>query len=156
MEWLSGFFQANIGSLLIIGLVILVFFILVKTGKFNLNVKGVQIGEDQNTRNLIRNMWEYSDAACEAQFSKIRNYCMSDEHAKYLICRVQDVLQKAIVYNYMEESESYVRAKQAMVLNTIQKRVTDPHFFTPEFKSCCDRFVENLIRDLVRMKRINK
>ena len=59
------------------------------------------------------------------------------------------------MYNHMLESESYVKAKQALVLNTIQKRSSNEHFYTPDFKACCDRFVENLIKDLVRMKKID-
>ena len=155
MEALSALASNGLWSLATIVLIVVILLFAVKKGWLGANIKGVRIGQDEATRNLIRNAWEYSDCACDAQFTKIRPYCKSDEEAKYIIARVQDVMQKAIVYNHMTESESYVRAKQALVLNTIQKRLSNEHFFTPEFKSCCDRFVENLIKDLCRMKRID-
>lgn len=139
---------------LIIGLIILAIF-LIKKGWFRLNTGSVTIGESVS-RELIRNQFEYAMSSCEAQYSKIRPYCRSDEEAKYLISRVNDVFQSSIVYNYMSENESYVKAKQALVLNAIQKRTSEKYFFSDEFRACSNRFVENLIRDLVRMKRIGK
>lgn len=137
---------------LIIALIILAI-IFIKKGWFRLSTSSITIGESVS-RDLIRNQWEYAASSCEAQYSKIRPYCKSDEEAKYLISKVNDIFQSAIVYNFMSESENYVKAKQALVLNAIQKRTSEKHFFSDEFRACCNRFVENLIRDLVRMKRI--
>lgn len=137
---------------LIIALIILAI-IFIKKGWFRLSTGSITIGESVS-RDLIRNQWEYAASSCEAQYSKIRPYCKSDEEAKYLISKVNDIFQSAIVYNFMSESENYVKAKQALVLNAIQKRTSEKHFFSDEFRACCNRFVENLIRDLVRMKRI--
>lgn len=125
----------------------------IKKGYFKFNGKGVSIGETI-PRELIRNQWEFAQSACEAQFCKIRPYTESDVEAKYLISKVNDIFQCAIIYNYMSENESYLRAKQALVLNCIQKRSSNPHFQSEEFKDCCNRFVENTIKDLVRMKKI--
>ncbi len=137
---------------LVAGLIGLLFY-MVKKGMLSFKGKGVTVG-DSKDRLLIRNQWEYANSACEAQFAKIIKYCKSNEEAKYLIARVEDVFQSAIIYNYMTEDEAYLRAKQALVLQTIQKRTTDEHFFSDEFRACCNRFTENLIKDLVRMKRI--
>lgn len=126
---------------------------MIKKGYFKFKGKGVTIGETV-PRELIRNQWEYAQSACDAQFAKIRPYCESDTEAKYLICKVNDIFQAAVIYNYMTSSESYVKAKQALVLNAIQKRTSNAHFFSEEFRACCNRFVENTIRDLVRMKQI--
>lgn len=140
--------------ILIVALIILAI-ILIKKGWFRISTDSVTIGESVS-RELIRNQFEYAMSSCEAQYSKIRPYCKSNEEAKYIISKVNDVFQSAIVYNYMSENESYVKAKQSLVLNAIQKRTSEKYFFSDEFSACCNRFVENLIRDLVRMKRIGK
>ncbi len=140
-------------SLATVILIILILLIAVKMGIISFNGKGIKIG-DSKDRIMIRNQWEYANSTCEAQFTKIRPYCKSDEEAKYLIARVEDVFQSAIIYNYMTEAEDYVRAKQALVLQAIQKRSSAEHFYTDDFKVCCNRFTESLIRDLVRMKRL--
>lgn len=145
----------NKAVLILLAGIILVAVFLIKKGWFRLSTNSVTIGESVS-RDLLRNQWEYAASSCEAQYSKIRPYCGSDAEAKYLISKVNDIFQSAIVYNYMTESESYVKAKQSLVLNAIQKRSSNEHFFSDDFKACCNRFVENLIRDLVRMKRIGK
>lgn len=139
----------------LVAMIIIIAIHMIKRGYFHLNTESVSIGENVS-RELIRNQWEYAMSSCEAQYNKIRPYCKSDEEAKYIICKVNDIFQSAIVYNFMSENESYVKAKQALVINAIQKRTSEKYFFSDEFRSCCNRFVENLIRDLVRMKRIGK
>lgn len=129
--------------------------LMIKKGILSFRGHGLQIGE-QVSRDLIRNQWEYSASACEAQFSKIRPYCESDSEAKYLIAKVNDIFQAAIIYNFMSENESYLKAKQALVLNAIRKRSTNSHFHSAEFEACCNRFVEETIKALVRMKKISE
>lgn len=144
--------NSNKYALLSVILIILFIWYLIKKGLLSVKSHGVSIGTEAETRALIRDMIEYAESACDAQYSKMRPYCDSDYHAKYLIACAKDVFQKAIIYNYITSNESYVKAKQALVLNAIQKRTTNNHFFGPEFKSCCNRFVEDIIRDLYRMK----
>lgn len=137
---------------LVVALVIMAVF-LVKKGWFRLSTKSVTIGEHVS-RDLLRNQWEYAASSCEAQYTKIREYCKSDEEARYIISKVNDIFQSMIVYNNITESENYVKSKQVLVLNNIQRLTSDEHFFSPEFKECCNKFVENLIKDLVRMKKV--
>lgn len=153
-ETINSLAQNKAVLILLTGIIILAVF-LIKKGWFRLSTNSVTIGESVS-RDLLRNQWEYAASSCEAQYSKVRPYCDNDAEAKYLISKVNDIFQSAIVYNYMTESESYVKAKQSLVLNAIQKRTSNEHFFSDDFKACCNRFVENLIRDLVRMKRIGK
>lgn len=154
MEALTALASNGWLSLVTIVIIILIILFAIKKGWISFKGKGLEIGESTKDRLLIRNQWEYANSSCEAQYVKIRPYCKSDEEAKYLIARVEDIFQSAIIYNYMQEDEGYVRAKQSLVLQAIQKRSSNEHFFSDEFKSCCDRFTENLIRDLVRMKRL--
>ena len=152
MEWLSSLFT-SIPALVAVILVLIIVLYAIKKNWVSFNGKGLKVGESV-PRELIRNQWELAQSTCEAQFIKIRPYCENDVEAKYLISKVNDIFQAAIVYNYMSENESYLKAKQSLVLQAIQKRATNKYFFSEEFKSCCNRFVELLIKDLVRMKNV--
>ena len=154
MNFISSFAgKDGLPVLITVVAIILILMFAVKKGWVSFSGHGLEVGE-KVPRELIRNQWEYALTACEAQFAKIRPHCKSDLEAKYLIAKVNDILQAAIVYNFMSENESYVKAKQSLVLNNIQKLADDPYFFSDDFKACCNRFVENLIKDLVRMKRV--
>lgn len=154
MEALTALASNGWLSLATVILIILILLVSIKVGIISFNGKGIKIG-DSKDRIMIRNQWEYANSTCEAQFAKIRPYCKSDEEAKYLIARVEDVFQAAIIYNFMEDKENYIRAKQMLVLQAIQKRSAAEHFYTDGFKDCCNKFTESLIRDLVRMKRLH-
>lgn len=151
MEALTALASNGVWSLVLVAAVIILVAILIKKGVLSYKGHGLQIGETI-PRELIRNQWELSQTTCEAQFVKIRPYCETDVEAKYLISKVNDIFQAAIVYNYMSTSENYIKAKQHLVLNSIRKRSTNPHFQSLEFEDCCNKFTENLIKDLVRMK----
>ena len=127
--------------------------LMIKKGILSFKGHGLQVGES-NERTLITNQWSYATTACEGQYNKIRPYCKSDEHAKYVIARVEDVFQEMVVHNHITDDDVYVRCKQQLVLMTIQKRCEDPHFSSPEFRQCCDKFVRDLIIDLYTMKKI--
>lgn len=154
MDFIGQFANMNNFAAIVLLVVISVLAIGVWKGKISFKGKGFNIGETV-PRELIRNQWELAQSTCEAQFVKIRPYCENDVEAKYLISKVNDIFQAAIVYNYMSEDESYLKAKQALVLQAIQKRTSNKHFFSEEFKACCNRFVELLIKDLVRMKKVH-
>jgi hypothetical protein len=127
--------------------------VLVKTNILKINTKHVKIGDSED-RILIRNQMEYSETSCKAQLKKILPYCENEYHARFIISKVEDVFQQMIIYNHINaDDECYIRSKKNLVLLTIQKYVKDEHFFSPEFRSCCDKFVEELIKDLFYMKK---
>lgn len=155
MEALTALASNGWLSLATVIAIIVILLFAIKSGLISFKGKGLEIG-DSKDRMLIRNQWEYASSTCEAQFTKIRPYCKSDEEAKYLIARVEDIFQMAIIYNNMTEDEAYLKAKQALVLNAIQKRSSNSHFYGEDFKACCNRFTELLIKDLTRMKKLYK
>lgn len=153
MEALTALASNGWQSLATVIAIIAIVLFAIKSGLISFKGKGLEIG-DSKDRMLIRNQWEYASSTCEAQFIKIRPYCRSDEEAKYLITCVEDIFQMAIIYNNMTDDEAYVKAKQALVLNAIQKRSSNMHFFGEDFNACCNKFVESLIKDLTRMKKL--
>ena len=154
MEALTAFITSpSIFSLVFVLLVLGLLYLAARKGLISYNNHGVKFGES-NERILIRNQWEYCKACCEGQYAKIRPYCESDDLAHLIICKVLDIFQDAVAVNCISDNECYIKAKQKLVLMKIQKYCDNEHFFTPEFESCCNRFVENLIKDLFRMKKV--
>ena len=153
MEALSALAGNGIWSLGTILVVIIILLFAVKKGWIGGNIKGVRIGQsEEETRALIRNQWEYACSACDAQFYKIRRYCKSDEHCKYLVAKVTDIFQQIAVYNHVSMDDSYIKAKQGLVLQAIRKRADDSHFWSSDFEECCNKFVKETIRVMYEMK----
>lgn len=157
MDWLTNLVNGVVNgpnALFALGfilLIIIIGIIAIKKGYISFNGKMLRIGEDEKTRNLIQNQFEYAQSVMEG--------CISDlppgldvYRSKYIISKALDVIQKAIVFNNMSKEPYYVKAKQALVYQAVRKRADNVFFRSPEFKKYCDDIVERLIYDLVDMK----
>ena len=156
MEWIVGIINSpNLVKLILFLLTLVgIGIALVKSKILNIKTEHIRIG-DSDDRVLIRNQMEYAKTACKAQFRKILPYCENDYHAKFIISEVADIFEATVIYNHIDANdECYVRSKKNLVLMTIQNYGHNEHFFSTEFRSCCDKFVEDLIRDLFNMKKI--
>ena len=156
MEWLSSFAgSSGLPALITVLLIVLIVLFAVKMGWVSFKGHGLEIGESKD-RDLIRNQFEYVDAICNAKFVKLHEHIKDEYLCKRLIDKVIDLFQLWVVVNNMSDDENYVKAKQALVYSAILKRTDDPWVAGEDFKACCNRFVNDLIRDLVRMKRAAK
>lgn len=137
---------------LVIGILGLLFY-MVKKGMLSFKGKGVQVGlSESDTRNLIQAQLDYANAKCEGMISKLPKD-LDPYRTKYIIARVEDVIERAIIFNNMTEDEPYIRAKQELVYQTVMKRVDNPYFMSDDFRAMVYKFVDDLFRELVRMKR---
>lgn len=137
---------------LVAGIIAIVFYC-IKKGLFSFKGKGVQIGlSESDTRNLIQAQLDYMKAKCEGMITKLPKD-LDPYRTKYVVARVEDVLEHAIIFNNLSEDEFYIRAKQELVYQNIMKRVDNPFFMTDDFKDLVYKFVDELFRELVRMKR---
>lgn len=153
MEWLSSFAgSSGLPALITVLLIVLIVLFAVKMGWVSFKGHGLEIGESKD-RSLIRNQFEYVDAICNAKFVKLHEHIKDEYLCKHIIDKVIDLFQLWVVVNNMSDDENYVKAKQALVYSAILKRTDDPWVAGEDFKACCNRFVNDLIRDLVRMKR---
>lgn len=153
MEALTALASNGWLSLAAIIIIILILLFAAKKGLISFKGKGVTVGlTEADTRNLIQAQLDYMKAKCEGVISKLPKE-LDQYRTKYIIARVEDVLEHAIIFNNMTEDEPYVRAKQELVYQTIMKRVDNPYFLTDEFRAFVYKFVDDLFKELVRMKR---
>lgn len=137
---------------LVVGIFGLLFYMVTK-GLLSFKGKGVQIGlSESDTRNLIQAQLDYAKAKCEGMIPKLPKD-LDPYRTKYIVARVEDVIEHAIIFNNMTEEEPYIRAKQELVYQNIMKRVDNPYFMTDDFKAMVYKFTDDLFRELVRMKR---
>ena len=138
---------------LVVGIFGLLFY-MVKKGMLSFKGKGVELGQDTKTRSLIQNQLEYASAKCEGLIilykDKVDVYKL-----KYIISRIENIFERAIVLNNMTDNEDYIKAKQELVYQAILKRSTCAWVLEPDFKAFIYKFVADVFTDLYRMKRIN-
>lgn len=128
----------------------------IKKGYFKFNGKGVSIGlSEQHTRDLIQAQFDYANAKCESVEGNLPKH-LDKYRTRYVIGKVEDVIQKAIIFNNLTDNESYIKAKQELCYYTVMKHTEDEYFKTPEFKAWLSKFIADLFKDLYRMKKLYK
>lgn len=144
--------SGNAIYLLIFALIVLLLaIILLKKGLISVNTKSIKIGASESTRHLLQSQIELVNARFAEAEANLPSH-LDNYRTKFVICRAIDVLERACVFNNMDDSEIYVTAKCSAVFATVLQLTDDPYFRTPEFRDFCYRLVADLIRDLVRMK----
>lgn len=140
--------------LLLLAGIILVALYSIKHGYFKFNGKGVTIGlSEQQTRDLIQAQFDYANAKCESVEGMLPDR-LDKYRTRYIIGKVEDVIQKAIIFNNLTDNESYIKAKQELCYYTVMKHVGDEYFKTPDFKAWLNKFISDLFKDLYRMKKL--
>lgn len=153
MEWLSNFSSINIYTMIVLLLVIVIGIIAIKKGWISFHGNKLSIGQDIKTRNLIQNQLEYAKAKCEGLTILYRDK-VEEYKLKYIIARVEDVFEQAVIFNNLSDDEGYVRAKQELVYQCILKRATCEWVLNEDFKSFVYKFVADIFKELYRMKRV--
>lgn len=153
MEWLSNFASMNVFTMVVILVAIAVVVLAVNKGWFSFSKSnGLSIGQDTKTRALIQSQMEYANAKCEGLFAIYRDK-VEEYKLKYIIARVEDIFEKAIIFNNLTDDEYYIRAKQELVYQCILKRSTCDWVLQETFKADIYKFVEDVFKELYRMKR---
>lgn len=140
---------------LVAGIVGLLFY-MVRKGMLSFKGKGVTVGlSEQGTRNLIQSQFEFAEAKCESMILRLPKD-LDKWRTRYIVGKVEDVVQRSIIFNNIRDSEEYIKGKQELIYNVILKYVEKEYFLTEEFKAMVFKFVNDLYKDLYRMKRIYK
>lgn len=139
--------------LLTILLLIIILAILAKLGIFRLNVKGVNIGGDEDERAIIRQQTEWSQLFILG-LQKHPIFKGYDEyHTLWVLEKMFDEVLNWIVFNHISDSENYISIKQEKIWNLIQTLVTEDKFTSQEFQDIVYENAEKLIKRLVYIRR---
>lgn len=158
MDWLANILtSANAIPVLIFALIVIgIGYILIKKGILSFTGKGLSIGKEsqEKERTILRDQFEYIKTVCDGEASKLVNAHthLSIDKTKYIVAKVADVFELAVVLNAMTTEDAYIKLKSTMVLNTILKRTTDPLFRTEEFKDYIDKFTKDMIKALIDIR----
>lgn len=132
---------------------VLVISILAKLGLFRLNIKGINIGSDEDERAIIRQQIEWSQLFIQA-FQKQPIFEGYDTYRTlYVLEKVFDEVLSWVVFNHISTSENYISIKQEKLWNLIQTLSIDPRFSSDEFKHLIYTNTSVIINRLVYIRR---
>lgn len=152
-------------GLVIIALVALIVVLLSymsKKGLLKVSTKHIHLGRsDLRERNVIREQcdWVHTYVAgllpeIEAIGGGSDKMLYGGYFTKYILEVCYDEFVRWITFNHLTLDEAYVSAKQDKTAALVLSHAPRPEFRTPEFRKTMDVWVENIIRQCVKIREV--
>ncbi len=150
--------QTIIGVILICLIVVM----MIKTGMIRIKTKHVQVGRSRSAsdteRTIIREQCDFTHIYLQGLVGKIQkvtpDLLYGGYFTKYILEVAYDEFVRWITFNHIEDSDEYISTKQKKICSLIYSMGVRDEFKTPEFNRRMCNWVEEIIRELVRIRRI--
>lgn len=159
MDWLPALIEkiSSFYGVIILLIIMVVSYILLRTGKLQIKTKSMRLGKadiEENERKIMRQQMSFLHISAESMISRLPSD-LDVWRTKYIIAKVCDVLEEAILYNHIERGdEKYVSIKQKLAYNAVLKRSESDYFKTQEFHDLCDKFVRDMLNEFVNIREV--
>lgn len=161
MDWLPALVEkvSSLYGVVILLILMVVGYILLRTGRLSVKTKTVQLGKadiEENERKIMRAQMSYLHVSAEGLTTNFTIHCNDCVwRAKYVISKMCDVLEEAILYNHIQRGDDkYIKIKQALVYNAVLKRMEDDYFISEEFHEVCDKFTRDMLNEFVNIREV--
>ena len=157
MEWLAKLVTAlsSYYGITILAILLTAAYLLLRSGKLVVKTKSVQLGKSdimERERTIIRNQMDFLHISAEGMISVLPQG-LDLWRTKYVISKVCDVLEAAILYNHIVRGdEIYIKLKQNLVYNAVLKRTENEYFKSQEFKDICDKFTRDMLNEFCNIR----
>ena len=143
-------------------LVLLILVVMIKTGMIRIRTKHVQVGRPRSAsdteRTIIREQCDFTHVYLMGLMSKIKqvtpDLLYDGYFTKYILEVAYDEFVRWITFNHIEDSEEYVSTKQRKSCSLVYSMGVRDEFKTAEFNRRMCNWVEEIIRELVRIRRV--
>lgn len=157
----SEAFMSRIPSVI---LLIIAVCILARMLKIKIKTEHIQIGGENRDvfyeRKIVREQCDYAHTYLAGLLHKIRSTCSDGEllycgwFSKYILEDVYDEVVKWITFNHITDDEAYISAKQKKICSLVYTYNVRPEFKTPEFQERMKKWTEELIVELVKIRKL--
>lgn len=166
MEWLVNLFTNEnfLGNLPGVILFIVAIVILGKVLHVRVHTSHVTIGGESKDsfyeRKIIQEQCDFTHEYLMGLVGKIRQTAPEQTlqyggwFTKCILETIYDEIVRWITYNHISEDEAYISTKQTKVCAMIYTFDVLPPFKTPEFQDRVKRWVEEVIHELVRIRKV--
>ena len=150
--------QTIIGILIIVAIIAL----MIKTGMIRIKTEHVQVGlsrsASETERAIIREQCDFTHIYLMGLISKIKkvtpDLLYDGYFTKYILEVAYDEFVKWITFNHIEDSKEYITTKQRKICSLVYSMSVRDEFKTKEFQERMCRWVEEIIKELVRIRRV--
>lgn len=153
---LGKIFTSDNGVAVILFVVFAMFFVghLLNKGHIHFKNNVLSVGDGERERTILRYQSEYAYnfvSAWERDIEKPGDW--GDYRGKYIFMLVMSEINRWLMFNHLEASESYIRIKTETVLHIIRKRSDLEFVRSDEFETVVYVQIDRLIRRLIDIRK---
>lgn len=147
-------------AIIVLGTLLVIMILLIrgiKGGYLHFNKAGINVGNAEKERNIIRQQIEYAHnylSALETELEYGKD--VNKWRVKYVIERVYDEVVDWISFNHITDRGDYISIKQDKVWYLVQTLVYKPEFQSEEFRLYCNEAIEHIILHLIKIRTLYK
>lgn len=129
----------------------------IKGGYLHFNKAGINVGNADKERNIIRQQIEYTHTYLTSLENELEvGHEVNKWRVKYVIERVYDEIVDWISFNHITDKGDYIQIKQEKVWCLVQSLVYRPEFQSDEFRVRCDEVISHIIMHLIKIRVLYK
>lgn len=158
----SPTFWSNVPSFIIL---IVVLAVLAKIFKVQIKTDHITVGGESQAsfteRAIIREQCDFAHEYLRGLIGKIEPMMTEEDchkyggyRTKYILEIVYDEMVKWITFNHITDDQAYITSKQNKICAMVYAENVNPEFKTPEFQDRMKRWVEEIILELVRTRKV--
>lgn len=97
---------------------------------------------------------EAERGSAEMVDGQIKEYKWDRYHALYILARVQDEVEDWITFNHIDDNDAYIEMKKQTVRAKMRQMTTRALLQSEEFLSMVDRWTEECVKTLVKIRKV--
>lgn len=145
----DNFWKSVIG----VGALIILFAVLVKKGLVSFKGHGLNVGNNDTERTIIRNQIMFVKTEISDFYSKIPDFEGRDEwRLKYILEKCLDVLVDAVSLNHLTLEPVYLELKCRAVWDEVLQNADDTNILTDDFKKVVYDETKHIIEKLIEIR----
>ena len=145
----NNFFKSVIG----IGLLVILLAILAKKGLISFKGNGLNVGNGEVERTIIRNQIMFCKTEISDFYSKVPDFEGRDGwRLKYIMEKCLDVLVDAVSLNHITKEPVYIELKCRAVWDEVLQNTDNTNILTEDFKKVVYDETKHIIEKLVEIR----
>ena len=135
---------------------ILILIVLTRTGLVEIKTANFRMGADAKERDIIRQQVEWAHTFLKGLPVQIEpdNSIYGGYFTKFILETVYDEVVDWITFNHINIESDYIGIKQAKIKSLVWSLDIGPQYRTKEFEKKIDRWTDELIHKLVKIREV--
>lgn len=158
MEHIAAIFNSINHNGFAVGIIVFIIIAgiyLLKRGYLSINKGSIKLGAGDLERRIIQRQTTFVHGQIDSIGNKLcLDHSDFDRYKTLWICKCVEIEWiRSIHYNHVEDSDGYKDDRFIAIRDIVQKKASNPYFFSTGFEDIIKKHVDEVVKQLVKIRR---